>query len=116
VGELLRIYSSSIYHKMLSRIPNHLLHSLLCFTTLANSIPQQGIYTRGYSNLGLAGSPQPWCGGLQSPNRTVTPMGITLLCKAQSFTKGNTSGHHVREYNQVFPSQSMKYEETHQRW
>jgi hypothetical protein len=32
---------------MLPRIPNHLLCSPLCFTTLANTIPQQGIYTRG---------------------------------------------------------------------
>jgi hypothetical protein len=32
-GQLLRIYSSSIYHSTLPRIPNHLLHSLLCFTT-----------------------------------------------------------------------------------
>jgi hypothetical protein len=41
-------------------------------------------------------------------------MGTTLLCKVWSFTKGNTPGHHVREYNQLFPRQQMKYEETHQ--
>jgi hypothetical protein len=32
---------------MLPRIPNHLLSSLLCFMTTANTIPQQGIHTRG---------------------------------------------------------------------
>jgi hypothetical protein len=42
-------------------------------------------------------------------------MGTTLLCKVWSFTEGNTPEHHVREYNQVFPHQLMKYEETHQR-
>jgi hypothetical protein len=83
--------------------------------TSANTIPQQGIHTRGYSNPGLAGSPQPQHGGLQSPNRAVTDVGTTLLCKAWSFTEGNTPEHHVREYNQVFPRQPMKYEETHQR-
>jgi hypothetical protein len=31
-----------------------------------------------------------------------------------SFTEVNTPGHHVRQYNQVFPCQLMKYEETHQ--
>jgi hypothetical protein len=40
--------------------------------TPANTISQQGIHTRGYSNLGLAGSPQPWSGVLRSPNRTIT--------------------------------------------
>jgi hypothetical protein len=64
----------------------------------------------------LAGLPQPRRGGLQSPNRTITPTGTTLLCKAWSFTKGNTLGHHVREYNQMFPRQPMKYEEIHQHW
>jgi hypothetical protein len=47
VGQLLRIYSSSIYPITLPRIPNHLLSSLLCFTTPANTIPQQGIHIRG---------------------------------------------------------------------
>jgi hypothetical protein len=83
--------------------------------TPTNTIPQHGIQTRGYNNPGLAGSPQPQRGGLQSPNRTATPMGTTLPCKAWSFTEGNTHGHHVREYNHVFPHQPMKYEETHQR-
>jgi hypothetical protein len=113
-GQLLRIYSSSIYHSTIPRIPNHLLSSLLCFATPSNTIPQHGIHTRGYSNLGLVGSPQPRRGGLQSPNRIVTPVGTTLLCKVWSFTEGNTPGHHVREYNQVFPHQPMKYKETHQ--
>jgi hypothetical protein len=94
-GQLLTINSSSIYHNILPRIPNHLLSSLLCFVTLANTIPQQGIHTRGYSNPGLAGTPQPLRGGLQSPNRTITPAGTTLSCKAWSFTEGNTPGHHV---------------------
>jgi hypothetical protein len=100
---------------MLPRIPNHLLSSLLFLVTPANTIPQQGIHTRGYSNPGLAGSPKPQRGGLQSPNRTITPVGTTLLCMVWSFAEGNTPGQHVREYNQVFPREPMKYEETHQR-
>jgi hypothetical protein len=99
---------------MLHKIPNHLLSGLLCFATPANTIPQQGIHTRGYSNPGLAGLPQSRCGGLQSPNRTIAHAGTTLLCKAWSFIEGNTPGHHVREYNHVFPCQPTKYEETHQ--
>jgi hypothetical protein len=82
--------------------------------TPTNTIPQQEIHTKGYSNPGLAGSPQPWRGGLQSPNRTVTLAGTTLPCKAWSFTEGNTSEHHICEYNHVFPCQPTKYEETHQ--
>jgi hypothetical protein len=70
-------------------------------------------YTRLF-NLGLASSPQPRRGGLQSPNRTVTSVGTTLPYKVWSFTKGNTLEHHIREYNQVFPHQPTKYEETHQ--
>jgi hypothetical protein len=64
------------------------------------NVPQQGIHTRGYTrlfNLGLTGSPQPRRGGLQSPNRTVTPTGTTLSCKVWSFTEGFKPGHHVRE-------------------
>jgi hypothetical protein len=95
-------------------IINHLLSSLLYFATPTNTVPQQGIHTRGYSNLGLADSPQPQCGGLQNPNRTITHAGTTLSCKAWSFTEGNTPRHHIREYNQVFPRQPTKYEETHQ--
>jgi hypothetical protein len=82
--------------------------------TPADTIPQQGIYTRGYSNPGLAGSPQPRRGGLESPNRTVTLAGTTLPYKVWSFTEGNTPGHHIREYKQGFPRQPTKYEETHQ--
>jgi hypothetical protein len=51
---------------MLPRIPNH----LLC--DLRRNVPQQEIHTRGYTwlfNLGLAGSPQPRCGRLQSLTR-----------------------------------------------
>jgi hypothetical protein len=109
------IYSSSIYHVTLPRIPNHLLSSLLCFMTPTNTIPQKGIHPRGYSNPGLAGSAQPRRGGLQSPNRNVPPAGTTLPCKAWSFTECNTPRHHVREYNQMFPYHLTKYEETHQR-
>jgi hypothetical protein len=98
-GELLKIYSSYIFHSTLPRILNHLLRNLLSFATSANTIPQQGIHTRGYSNPGLAGSSQPQCGGLQSPNRTITPAGTTLPCKVWSFIEGNTPGHHIREYN-----------------
>jgi hypothetical protein len=83
--------------------------------TPANTIPQQGTHTRGYSNPGLAGSLQPRRGGLQSPNSTITFVGTTLPCKAWSFTEGNTPRHHVRGYNQVFPHQAIPYEETHQR-
>jgi hypothetical protein len=101
---------------MLLRITNHLLSSLLCFATAANTIPQQGIHTRGYNSLGLVGSPQPQRGGLQSPNRTITPVGATLPCKVSSSGEDNTPRHHVREYHQVFPHQPTKYEETHQRW
>jgi hypothetical protein len=57
----------------------------------------------GYINLGLVGLPQPQRGGLQSPNRTITLVGTTHPCKAWSFTEGNTPGHHVHEYNQMFP-------------
>jgi hypothetical protein len=32
-GQLLRIYSSSIYHSTLPWIPNHLLHSPHCFAS-----------------------------------------------------------------------------------
>jgi hypothetical protein len=101
-GQLIRLYSSSMYHNTLRRIPNYLLSSLLYFMTLANTIPQQGIHTRGYSNLGLAVSSQPRRGGLQRPNRTATPTGTTLPCKVWSFTEGNTPRHHIREYNQLF--------------
>jgi hypothetical protein len=48
------------------------------------------------------------------PNRTVIATGTTLPCQVWSFTEGNTPGHHIREYNQVFPRQPMKYEKTHQ--
>jgi hypothetical protein len=61
------------------------------------TVPQQEIHTRGYNNPGLAGSPQPRRGGLQSPNMTVTPMGTTLPCKAWSFTEGIKPGHNVHE-------------------
>jgi hypothetical protein len=53
-------------------------------------------YTRLF-NPGLAGSPQPRRGGLQRPNRTVTPVDTTLPYKAWSFTEGLKPGHHVRE-------------------
>jgi hypothetical protein len=61
------------------------------------TVSQQGIHTRGYSNPGLAASPRPRRGGLQSPNRTVTPMGTTHLCKAWSLIEGFKPGHHVLE-------------------
>jgi hypothetical protein len=83
-------------------ISNHLLSGLLCFVTPANTIPQQGIHTRGYSNPSLSGLPQPRSGGLQSPNMTITPTGTTLPCKALSFTKSNTPGHHIRSITKCF--------------
>jgi hypothetical protein len=55
-------YSSSIYHSTLPNFRNHLLSSLLHFKTPTNTIPQQGIHTRRYSNPDLAGSPEPQCG------------------------------------------------------
>jgi hypothetical protein len=51
-------------------------------------VSQQGIHTMGYISPSLVGSPQPRCGGLQSPSRTVTPIGTTLMCKAWIFTEG----------------------------
>jgi hypothetical protein len=72
-------------------IPNHLLSSLLYFATPANTIPQQGIHKRGYSNLGLAGSPQPQRGGLQSPNRIVIFVGTALPCKVMHPNTMSTS-------------------------
>jgi hypothetical protein len=75
--------------------------------TLTNTVPQEGIHTRGYSNPGLASSPQPRHDGLQSPNRTITPAGTTLPSMVWSFTEGNTPGHHVHEYSQVFPRQPL---------
>jgi hypothetical protein len=61
------------------------------------TVSQQGIHTRGYNNPGLASSPRPRRGGLQSPNRTVTPVGTTLLCKAWSFPERFKPGHHAHE-------------------
>jgi hypothetical protein len=98
-------------------IPNHLLRSLLFFvtpgecTTVMN--PQKEVHWTLQPRFGRLATTKA-C-GLQNPNRTVTPVGTTLSCKVWSFTEGNTPGHHIREYNQVFPRQLMKYEETHQR-
>jgi hypothetical protein len=51
-----------------------MLPTLLHDLSFSLTVSQQGIHTRGFSSPGLAGSPQPWCGGLQSPNRiVVTP-------------------------------------------
>jgi hypothetical protein len=64
------------------------------------NVLHHGIHIRGYTqlfNLGLAGSPQPWRGGLQSPNMTVTLVSITLPCEAWNFTKGFKLAHHIRE-------------------
>jgi hypothetical protein len=61
------------------------------------TVSQQGIHTRGYSSPGLAGSPRLQSSGLQIPNRTVTPVGTTLLCKEWSFTEGFKPEHHVHE-------------------
>jgi hypothetical protein len=61
------------------------------------TVSQQGIHTRGYNSPRLAGSPRPRRDGLQSPNRTITPVGTTLLCKVWSFTEGFKPRHHVRE-------------------
>jgi hypothetical protein len=65
-----------------------MLPTLLHDPSFSLTISQQGIHTRGYNNPGLAGSPRPRCGGLQSHNRIVTPTGTTPLCKAWSFTEG----------------------------
>jgi hypothetical protein len=74
-----------------------MLSTLLRGPGFSLTVSQQEIHTRGYTSPGLVGSPQPLRGGLQSPNRTVTPVGITLLCKAWSFTKEFKPGHHIRE-------------------
>jgi hypothetical protein len=74
-----------------------MLPTLLHDPGISLTVSQQGIHTRGYSSPGLAGSPQPQRGGLQSPNRTVIHTGTTLLCKAWSFTEGFKPRHHVRE-------------------
>jgi hypothetical protein len=54
-----------------------MLPTLLRDPGFSLSVSQQGIHTRGYNSPGLAGSPRPWRGGLQSPNKTVTPVGLT---------------------------------------
>jgi hypothetical protein len=74
-----------------------MLPTLLRDPSFSLTVSQQGIRTRGYISPGLAGSPRPRCGGLQSPNMTVTPAGTTLPYKVWSFTKGFKPGHHVRE-------------------
>jgi hypothetical protein len=54
---------------------------------LGQNVPQQGIHTKGYTrlfNLGMARSPQPRRGGLQSPNRTVTPVGTVGISQPQN--------------------------------
>jgi hypothetical protein len=65
-----------------------MLPTLLRDPSFSPTVSQQAIHTRGYSGPGLAGSPRPRRGGLQSPVRTITPAGTTLLCKAFSFTIG----------------------------
>jgi hypothetical protein len=74
-----------------------MLPTLLHDPGLSLTISQQGIHTRGYNRPGLASLPRPQCGGLQSPNKTVTPAGTTLPCKAWSFTEEFKPGYHVRE-------------------
>jgi hypothetical protein len=64
-----------------------MLPTLLRDPGLSLTVSQDGIDTRGYSSLGLAGSPRPRRGGLQSPNITITPAGTTLPSKAWSFTE-----------------------------
>jgi hypothetical protein len=64
-----------------------MLPTLLRNSGFSLTISHEGIHTRGYNTLGLVGSPRPRRGGLQSPNRTVTPVGTTLPCKAWSFTE-----------------------------
>jgi hypothetical protein len=80
-----------------------MLPTLLRGPDFSITVSQQVIHTRGYNSLGLTDSPRPRHGGLQSPNRNVTITGITLLCKAWSFTKGFKLGHHVVKPN-VSPS------------
>jgi hypothetical protein len=74
-----------------------MLPTLLHDPDFSLTVSQQGINTKGYNNPGLVGSPRPRCGGLQSPNKTVTPMGTTLPCKAWNFTEGFEPGHNVHE-------------------
>jgi hypothetical protein len=74
-----------------------MLSTMLHDPNFSLTVSQQGIHTRVYSSPGLAGTPQPQRGGLQSPNKTVTHVGTTLPSKAWSFTEGFKSGHHVHE-------------------
>jgi hypothetical protein len=74
-----------------------MLTALLRDPGISLTVSQQEIHTRGYNNLGLAGSPRPQRGRLQIPNRIVTPAGTKLLYKAWSFTEGFKPRHHVCE-------------------
>jgi hypothetical protein len=55
-----------------------MLPTLLRDLGISLTVSQQGINTRGYNNIGLAGLPRPRRGGLQSPKMTITPAGTTL--------------------------------------
>jgi hypothetical protein len=55
-----------------------MLPTLLHDHGISLTVSQQGINTRGYNNPGLVGSPRPQRGGVQSLNRTITPVGTTL--------------------------------------
>jgi hypothetical protein len=74
-----------------------MLPTLLRNPGISLTVSQQGKHTTGYNRQGLAGSPWPQHGGIQSPNRTITPMGTTFLCKVWNFTEGFKPRHHVRE-------------------
>jgi hypothetical protein len=102
-GHTYRGFGSTFSDRGMTAMLPTLLHDLGNQLTIS----QQGIHTWGYSSPGLAISPWPRRGGLQSPNRTITPTGTTLPCKAWSFNKGFKPGHHIR--------QPMKYKKTHQR-
>jgi hypothetical protein len=74
-----------------------MLPTLLRDPGFSLTVSQQGVHTRGYISPGLAGSPCPRRGGLQSPNMAITPTGTTLPCKVWSFTEGFKPRHHVCE-------------------
>jgi hypothetical protein len=51
----------------------------------------------GYNSPWLADSPRPQRGGLESPNKAVTPVGTTLPCMVWRFIEGFNPEHHIRE-------------------
>jgi hypothetical protein len=86
----------------------YLEFQITCYATYSTSRPwfltncitarnsHKGIQQPRFGRLATT-SARPRRGGLQIPNRTVTPVGTTLPCKVWSFTEGFKPGHHIRE-------------------